>query len=113
MDKSSVKVSIYGSEYVIKGDDNVDHILAIAEYVDHKMKEINKSGLIKSPLKVAILAALNIADEHFKSSAEQKKQIESFEKKSQKLVALLDQLETAEPLSESEEDGEKSTISLF
>ncbi len=113
MDKNSVKVNIYGSEYVIKGDESAEHIRAIAEYVDLKMKEINKSGLIKSPLKVAILAALNIADEQMKSAIEQKKQIESFDKKTQKLLALIDQLESSETIEEEDSDSEKETISLF
>lgn len=89
MDKNSVKVTIYGSEYMIKGDADPDHIRAIAELVDRKMREINKSGAIKSTLKVAILAALNITDEFFRTKDEQNRQLESYETKAQKIVDLL------------------------
>lgn len=89
MDKNSVKVTIYGSEYLIKGDADPDHIHAIAEYVDQKMREINKSGAIKSTLKVAILAALNVTDEFFRSREDQGRQIESYETKAQRLIELL------------------------
>jgi len=116
VDKSSVKVNIYGSEYVIKGDDNADHIRAIADYVDQKMKEINKSGAIKSPLKVAILAALNITDEFFKTSADQTKTIETMENKAQKMLDMLTQAPLPETLDLTPEANEQSAaeeINLF
>lgn len=113
MDKSSVKVNIYGSEYVIKGDDASDHIQAIADFVDQKMKEINKGGVIKSPLKVAILAALNISDEYFKTRADQKRQIDAMETKAQKLVELLNDIPSADSPGNSEAPKSPGSINLF
>ena len=61
-----LKVNIYGTEYPIKGTTDVEYIKKVAQYVDSKMKEVNKNISIDSSLKVAILAALNITDELFK-----------------------------------------------
>jgi cell division protein ZapA len=60
-----LKINIYGTEYPIRSDANSDpeYIRKVADYVDRKMKEIDSATEAKSSLKVAILAALNIADE--------------------------------------------------
>jgi len=81
MDKKVVKVKIFGTEYPIKGDSNVDYIQEIANFVNEKMVEIDKTLSLKSSLKVAILAALNIADELFQVREETNKLKESYEKK--------------------------------
>ncbi len=62
-----LKINIYGTEYPIKSDSDTDreYIKKVAEYVDKKMREIDQNTQAKSSLKVAILAALNIADELF------------------------------------------------
>lgn len=62
-----LKIKIYGTEYPIKSDPETDteYILKVAEYVDKKMQEVDRSTQAKSALKIAILAALNITDELF------------------------------------------------
>jgi len=70
MQNKAIKVSIYGSEYLIRAGEDSAHIEQLAQYVDEKMREVNQDGALKSPLKVAILAALNIADEYYKSREE-------------------------------------------
>jgi len=81
MEKKVVKVKIFGTEYPIKGDSNVDYIQKIATFVNDKMVEIDKTLSLKSSLKVAILAALNIADELFQEREENNKLRENFESK--------------------------------
>lgn len=68
-----LKINIYGTEYPIKSDPdtNAEYIMKVAEYVDHKMREIEQSTQAKSALKVAILAALNITDELFQERAKE------------------------------------------
>lgn len=67
-DYNILKVNIYGTEYPIKGSADIEYIKKVAQYVDSKMREVNKNISIDSSLKVSILAALNITDElfHFK-----------------------------------------------
>ena len=60
-----VKVRIYGQDYTIAGDREADTIREIAEYVDGKMKEIGKNFATNAQGSLAVLAAINIADEYF------------------------------------------------
>ena len=62
-EKNTEKVEIFGQEYKIKGVGDPHYIHMIAGYVDQKMREIAHSSGIMSQSRIAILAALNIADE--------------------------------------------------
>ncbi len=88
-EKKTLKVNIYGTEYPIRGDADVDYILKVAEYVDQRMREIDQQLVSKSPLKVAILAALNITDELFRERLDKSELIEKYERKIQELLDLL------------------------
>jgi len=68
-DGGVLKINIYGTEYPIKSGPGTEteYIIRVAEYVDQKMREVDQSTGAKSSLKVAILAALNIADELFQA----------------------------------------------
>ncbi len=59
----SVRVEIYGQAYSILTEGGSDHILALADLVDRRMKEIARATLTVDSLKVAILAAMHIAEE--------------------------------------------------
>ncbi len=63
MPANQLRVNIFGTEYALKADENQDYVIEIAKYVDQKMREIDRSQAITSNLKIAILAALHIADE--------------------------------------------------
>jgi cell division protein ZapA len=70
---STEKVEIFGQEYKIKGAGDPEYIHMIAGYVDSKMREIAHSSGIMSQSRIAILAALNIADELHQERDEQDK----------------------------------------
>jgi len=62
----SIRVSIFGRDYNVKGGSDEEYIRNLAEYVDSVMKDIaDKAGALSSG-RIAILAALNIADEMHK-----------------------------------------------
>ena len=58
-----VQVEIYGQSYNLRGEGEVAYIQDLAGYVDRKMREVSEATATVDSLKVAILAALNIADE--------------------------------------------------
>jgi cell division protein ZapA len=62
-EKKSAKVTIFGSDYSIKATEDPAYIERIARYVDGKMRELQGRGTVSSSTKIAILAAMNIADE--------------------------------------------------
>ncbi len=58
----SINVSIYDQTYHLRGTDPA-HIESLAEMVDLKMRAVSANGNTVDSLRVAVLAALNIADE--------------------------------------------------
>jgi len=67
--KSSVKVSIVGEEYTIRSDAPPEHTRAVAAYVDAAIRSVMNAGAVVETHKAAILAALQITDELFRSGA--------------------------------------------
>lgn len=66
-DKASVTVRIAGEEHTIRANAEAAYTKKCAKLVDDRIHEIRaKSGLIETH-KVAILAALSIADEYFQA----------------------------------------------
>src|SRR6187455_1904833 len=63
--EQTIRVEIYNQTYSIRSDGDNDYIHDLAEYVDSKMREISSGTLTVDSLKVAILAALHIADEFY------------------------------------------------
>ncbi|HXS78386.1 MAG TPA: cell division protein ZapA [Terracidiphilus sp.] len=57
-----VSVSIYDQAYHLRGQ-NPDHIRRLADLVDSKMRAVAAQGRTVDSLRVAVLAALNLADE--------------------------------------------------
>ena len=59
----SVRVEIYDQTYQLRGSDP-EYICRLAEYVDTKMRLVSQQASTVDSLRVAVLAALNIADEY-------------------------------------------------
>lgn len=89
-----VEAKIFGSEYVITGDASEEYIRSITFYVDKKMRELAKSFPTASPEKIAVLAAINIADELFQyketSSHVNQELASTYESKARKLISMID-----------------------
>ena len=66
MDKV-IEIEIYGQKYRIrvKGEEDEKYISHLTSYVDQKMREVAVKSKSVDVLKVAVLAALNVADEYF------------------------------------------------
>jgi cell division protein ZapA (FtsZ GTPase activity inhibitor) len=66
MDRSkTIRVQIHGNEYPVRADTDPEYTRAVAAYVDRKMHEISSDQSLVSSTKIAILAAIHIADELF------------------------------------------------
>src|SRR5712671_7557582 len=66
MDRPSshlVQVEIFGQSYNLRGEGATAYLQELATYVDRRMREVAEATATVDSLKVAILAALNIADE--------------------------------------------------
>jgi cell division protein ZapA len=61
--KNRVSVNIYNSEYVVRANEPSDYIEMLATLVDRKMRQIGQRNPNMPVSKVAVLTALNLADE--------------------------------------------------
>jgi cell division protein ZapA len=66
-DKASlIHVEIFGQTYAVKAGPDAGEVEALASFVDAQMKDVSRASGAVDSLRVAVLAALNIADECFR-----------------------------------------------
>ena len=85
-----LKVTIFNQEYLIKSDEDPEQVSKIEEYVNRKIDEINKGSEGLTEKKIAILLALNIADEYFQLLKEHKDLLSEIRKRSGKIISNID-----------------------
>ena len=88
--KNLVRIEILGREYNVRSDEGEERVRKIAEYVDQKIKEITEGTKTLSTINVAILAALNIADDYFRAVEDQNHLTRTVKNKSGQLIAMID-----------------------
>lgn len=89
--EEKIPVQILGQTYEIIGSPSEElYYNALARYVENKMKEAEESTNIVSTQKLAVLAALNIADELFRERENRNSSGSTVNKKCQELIHLLD-----------------------
>ena len=82
----SVEIKVFGQTYTVKTDAEEDHIQEVARYVNEKIDEVLKKTRSVSTLNVAILTALNIADDLLKEKEKRMVLLREIEKKSEDLA---------------------------
>ena len=85
-----VEIKVFGQTYTVKSDAEENHIQAVAQYVNEKMDEVLKKTRSVSTLNVAILTALNIADDLLKERGERMALIEEVEAKTKDLAERIE-----------------------
>ncbi len=85
-----VEIKVFGQTYTVKTDAEEDYIQAVAKYVNEKMDEVLKKTKSVSTLNVAILTALNIADDLLKEKEKRIALLQEVEAKSKDLVEKID-----------------------
>ena len=69
-DTRVVHVDVHGQRYPIRSGLAPEYVAELAAYVDEKMRLAAKESPAGDTLKIAVLAALNIADEFFRACDE-------------------------------------------
>jgi cell division protein ZapA len=87
---ATVKIEIYDQSYNVNADGNEEYLKELATYVDGKMRSIAESTHMVDSLKVAVLAALNIADETFTLRQRQQEIDGPLRKRVEKCVAMVE-----------------------
>ena len=61
-----VQVEIFGQTYSVKAGSDAAYVTRLAAFVDEEMKDVSRASGAVDSLRVAVLAALNLADEIFR-----------------------------------------------
>jgi cell division protein ZapA len=88
----TIKVEIYDQAYTVRSDGDPDYLKELADYVDQRMREISSGTLTVDSRKVAILAALYIADELHQLKKNHEQADEQLATRSSECSEMLDRL---------------------
>lgn len=70
MNTNKVTVEIFGETHALKGDMDSERVKRLAKIVDAEMRDIAQGNGRLPTAKIAILAAMNLADEYLKLEAD-------------------------------------------
>jgi cell division protein ZapA len=84
-----VTVEIFGETYNVRGEGDPAYLTELARIVDDRMREIAPQVPTGDPTKIAILAALNIADEFSRYRQERESGVGKWKKKTEQLIERL------------------------
>ena len=87
----SIAVEIYDQVYHLRGTDHA-YIERLAQVVDSKMRAVSSHGNTVDSLRVAVLAALNIADEYHLLRKKQESGATDYQQRAHLLANALDEV---------------------
>jgi len=85
-----VSVEIQGLRYAIRSDLAPDYVQALARYVDRKMQSAADESGSGDQVKIAVLAALNLADEVFRCREGDEAADVAWRERAERLEAIVD-----------------------
>jgi cell division protein ZapA len=88
---AGVRVEIFDQAYNLRGSDP-EYILKLAEYVDAKMRAVAEATNTIDTVRLAVLAALNIADEYHLLKKRQDAGATDYQKRAHLLADALDKV---------------------
>jgi cell division protein ZapA len=86
-----VKVEIYGQSYTLGGDLDEAYVQKLARFVDEKMKAVAQATHTVDSVRVAVLAAMAIADElHSAGKPEPSHRDDALRERAQQCLTILE-----------------------
>jgi cell division protein ZapA len=85
------EVRIFGATYHVRGSDDSGYLQGLADLVDGKMRDVAQHVATADTARIAILAALNLADELFQSQKRQEGERVEIKEKAAELAEELTQ----------------------
>lgn len=83
-------VTIYGRQYPVQSHESTERTHRVAELVDRRMREVASQQKLAEPTKIAIIAALDIADRLLKHRTGREAAGRQAEQAAARLTMLLD-----------------------
>jgi len=90
--KECFHIRILGQELSVLSDSGEEHVAAVVKYVSDKVEEIEKSSNKYNTLSVAILTALNIADQLISLRKVEEYNYSQLENRSERLISLINDI---------------------
>ena len=90
MEKRQLRIEVLGTSFVIQSDESPEHLARLSSYVKAKIEEVKGRYSFADPLTVAVLAALNIADDMFKLREGREPSAEEVESLAERLIDRMD-----------------------
>src|SRR5579863_10391696 len=87
-----IPVEIHGQRYPIRSSLEPEYVARLASYVDEKMRAAGEATPSSDSLRLAVLAALNIADELFRCRDATSQRDGELAERTEKLERLLDRV---------------------
>ena len=92
MSDQVISVDIHGQRYPIRSGLDQEYVARLASYVDEKMQAAADSTPTRDALRLAVLAALNVADELFRCRAADRARTGEIAERAGELERLLDRV---------------------
>lgn len=89
-DSRVIHVEIHGQQYPIRSGLDPAYVAELAAYVDMKMRLASRETTAGDTLKIAVLAALNIADECFRVQHDEQERRDRLSHRAGELERMLD-----------------------
>jgi cell division protein ZapA len=86
--KKRFEVRILGQELSVTSDSGDEHVASVVRYVSGKVDEVGKAAG-RNALDIAILAALNIADEYLQIMGAKENIYNQLENRAERLISLI------------------------
>jgi cell division protein ZapA len=84
------RIRILEQDFSVSSDSGDEHVSRVVDYVTGKVEDIRVKTGTTNTLKIAVLAALNIADDYFKLKGSKEDIYGELENKSEELIKLID-----------------------
>ena len=85
-----VTVEIMGQRYPIKSSLDLEYITHLAGYVDEQIQAATNASTGGDTVRIAVLAALNIADEYFRARKTEAHLSENLQKRATEIEQIVD-----------------------
>jgi len=111
-DKNRISVDIFGTQYKLMGTTSVSYLKMVASYVNDQMHRIAETnGRLDTP-RIAVLAAVNMADEYFRLKSDLDRAVEEYHKVKNDADGIREMKEEQGRLKEESRKWEEACNSL-
>jgi cell division protein ZapA len=111
MEKRQLRIDVLGTSFVIQSQESPEHLAMLSTFVRERIEEVKARYAFADPLTVAVLAALNIADDFFKArdGRPPSSQVTEIQTVAERLINRIDEVLAEEAPPEA---GRQDTLGL-